>query len=129
MERRLYVVGTVRTNNFNDPEMMEKISGIWGQLGALDLPEDAEICGIYHNYESDFKGDYDFTVAVTFPVSMEKMDLPTEKREKFPVDANEENGIVKTWEKIWQSDLKRKYTFDFEKYNLDGTVDIYIAVE
>lgn len=129
MNKELYVAGTIRTNNFTDPEMMKKITDLWTQVGILDLPEDATIYGIYHNYESDFKGDYDLTVAMSSPISTTKITLPEEKYEKFSVDPDEENGIVKSWERIWQADLKRKYTFDFEKYNPDGSVEIYIAVE
>lgn len=129
MSKELYIAGTIRTNNFTDSEMMKKITELWNQVGTLELPEDATIYGIYHNYESDFHGDYDLTVAVNTPVSATKIILPEEKYQKFSVDTDEENGIIKSWERIWQADLKRKYTFDFEKYNPDGSVEIYIAVE
>lgn len=129
MNKELYVVGAIRTNNFTDPKMMEKIMGLWNEVGTLDLPEDAVIYGIYHNYESDFRGDYDLTVAVSHPISTTKIILPEEKYQKFSVDGSEENGLLKSWERIWQADLKRKYTFDFEKYNSDGSVEIYIAIQ
>jgi hypothetical protein len=45
------------------------------------------------------------------------------------VKINIENPIIKAWKQIWSMQINRAYTFDFEQYNPDGTVKIYIALE
>jgi predicted transcriptional regulator YdeE len=47
----------------------------------------------------------------------------------FSVNTSVENAIAAAWRKIWTLPLSRAYTFDFEKYNLYGTVQIYISVK
>ncbi|MBW8350540.1 effector binding domain-containing protein [Bacillus sp. IITD106] len=55
------------------------------------------------------------------------------KYETFKVDTNDEQGIFNTWNDIWKKEdegqLKRAYTYDFEKYYPDGNIDIFIAVK
>lgn len=35
-------------------------------------------------------------------------------------------AVVNKWQEIWQSDAKRAYIADYDVYNLDGTVDIFV---
>ena len=42
---------------------------------------------------------------------------------------NIENPIIKAWKQVWSMQINRAYTFAFEQYNPDGTVQIYIALD
>lgn len=57
----LKIISSISTNNFQDPNMMEKISHLWQEnqkeveeAFAQGLP----IYAVYHDYVSDYKGDY-----------------------------------------------------------------------
>ncbi len=131
MEKKVeaYIIGTIRTNNFHDEKLFEKISTLWKKAHSLHL-EQATFYGIYHNYESDYKGNYDLTVATDSPLSgHEKMILPSTNYKRFVVDTNRANGVVETWQQIWATNLDRTYDVDFEVYHPDGNIEIYIAVE
>ena len=47
-------------------------------------------------------------------------------------NTSDEQGIFKTWKKIWDQEdsglLERAYTYDFEKYTPNGEIEIYIAI-
>ena len=55
------------------------------------------------------------------------------KYEIYKVDTSDEQGIFKTWKKIWDQEdsglLERAYTYDFEKYTPNGEFEIYIAIK
>ena len=56
---------SLRTNNFNDPKIIDKVTDLWAK--ALDILADhnGSIYGVYHNYDSNYKGDYDLSIAIT----------------------------------------------------------------
>ena len=125
VHEKVYILESVRTNTFKE-SFAADAGAVW-QTASARFTESAVKYGIYHNYESDFKGDYDLTVAVDSPQSGDSMTLEGNYH-IFPVDMNGENPIVAAWAQIWAQPLRRAYTKDFEKYSPDGTVSIYIAV-
>ena len=57
------------------------------------------------------------------------------KYAKFVITGDVQKSVGEAWDKIWNMDLKRKYTCDFEEYQ-NNTEDmnnqeihIYIAIE
>ncbi|MFD0713295.1 GyrI-like domain-containing protein [Paenibacillus sp. GCM10027626] len=135
---KLSLIRQTRTNNFDDPEMMNKIQELWKQ--ASQQLHDPAACtyGVYFDYASDYRGDYSLGVAVEAkdvadtPHSL--IDIPASAAYQiFKVDAQDELGVVKAWQKVWEQEgagqLKRAYTVDYEKYNADSTIEIYIAVQ
>lgn len=90
------------------------------------------VYGLYHEYESDYKGDYTLCVAIEGKDKSSIIIPDCTKYEIFKVDTSDEQGIFNTWNEIWKKEdegkLKRAYTFGFEKYYPDGNIDIYIAV-
>ena len=83
------------------------------------------VYGLYHEYESDYKGDYTLCVIVEGKGESSKIIPDDTNYEIFKVEANDEQGIFNTWSEIWKKEdegqLRRAYTFD-------GNIDIYIAV-
>ncbi|MBC5637815.1 effector binding domain-containing protein [Ornithinibacillus sp. BX22] len=129
----LAVVKRVRTNNFNDDAMMQKISTMWKEATTVLNNKDDIIYGLYSEYESDYKGDYSLSVAIESSEGDTTIKIPEANYERFVVDISDENGIVKVWQEIWEreekGELKRAYSFDFEKYYPNGQIEIYIAVQ
>jgi len=59
--------------------------------------------------------------------------IPEGKYAKFSVHGHMETAVSEAWKKIWQLDLDRSFTGDFEEYlNSDfdnADIDIYIALK
>jgi predicted transcriptional regulator YdeE len=131
---KLTIINSIRTNNFNDDQLMQKITGLWKE--ASDRLTDREIItyGVYHMYESDYKGDYSLSIAIEDNYSEPLLEIPNNaKYEVFNVDTTEEQGVLNTWKKIWELEnagtLERAYSYDFEKYYPNGEIEIHIAIK
>lgn len=129
----LYILESIRTNNFTDPEMYLKITGIWQNVHERPEVENMAKYGVYHNYESNYKGDYDLSIATaSFPTAT-KLTVSEQGYKIFKVDPSRENGVFEAWQHIWaleeNGELDRAYTMDYEKYEVDGSIEIYIAVK
>ncbi|ANF96432.1 GyrI-like domain-containing protein [Paenibacillus bovis] len=131
---RLQKIQSTRTNNFKDEQMLEKIQGVW-QESQPHLTQQGAVYGVYHEYESDYKGDYSLTIAIeTAHEDTNNLEISASAvYQVFPVDAADEQGVIKAWKKIWQLEeegsLQRAYTLDYEKYDTDGTKAIHIALK
>lgn len=131
---KLTVINSIRTNNFNDDLIMQKISKLWKEAFNQLTNHENITYGVYHDYESDYKGDYSLSIAIENSDREPFIEIPNnEKYEIFKVDTSEEQGIFNTWNKIWDREeegtLKRAYTYDFEKYYPNGDIEVHIAVK
>ncbi|WP_026389852.1 hypothetical protein [[Acholeplasma] multilocale] len=131
----LKILKEIRTNNFADPQMGEKFVNVWKQAEEIITKQKLEgpFYGVYHKYQSNYKGDYNYAVA---NIGVEYSDLninETAHYKEFEVDTKKPNAISKTWEHIWDLEdagkLNRIYETDFEFYDLDGSITIYIGVK
>ncbi len=134
----------IRTNN-NDPNMGNEIGELWkqffeqGVFAAIKNKVNERSIGLYSNYESDFTGDYDMTVACEvsdnkeIPNGTVVKTIPTGKYAKFIVRGDMQKAVYEFWQKLWNMDLERSYTCDFEEYvNADAAnaeIHIYIALK
>ncbi|HWI49612.1 MAG TPA: effector binding domain-containing protein [Rummeliibacillus sp.] len=129
----LKLINTIRTNNFNDKNVMKKIKNMWEEASIELSNFDGCIYGLYFDYETDYKGDYHLGVAIEDEVKGTINLNDNIKYEVFKVSTKLENGIFNTWMEIWDKEkeghLKRAYTFDYEKYYPNGDIEIYIAVD
>ncbi|MCH1626716.1 GyrI-like domain-containing protein [Ferdinandcohnia quinoae] len=129
---KLKLINSVRTNNFNDKEIMDKIKALWEDATRSLQNYQNSIFGVYFDYESNYKGDYSLAVAIEDVEA--SFGIPdTENYTVFKVDTTDKQGIFKAWSNIWQleehGELNRAYTIDFEKYHPNGDVEIHIAVK
>ena len=127
---KLSIVNSIRINNFKDEHVVEKIMKLWKD--AANRISSHEITyGVYHEYESNYKGDYTFCIAVESDEG-EMIEIPKDVTYKIYKVDKEEQEIIITWNKIWEQEeagiLNRAYTFDYEKYYPDGEIEVYIAV-
>ncbi|MBC2168369.1 GyrI-like domain-containing protein [Listeria booriae] len=125
MEKQLFIINEVRTNNFNDSQVADKIGALWEEAKQYQQ-ENQTFYGIYMDYESDFSGDYTVRVATDYQVFVgaETVVIPQQQYHVFPV----ENDVFATWQEIWKLPLARSYVFDYEEYLPDGSILIHIGL-
>nr|WP_106783168.1 effector binding domain-containing protein [Lysinibacillus timonensis] len=130
----LYIINSIRTNNFNDEQMMGKIKSLWEEASRKLVNYQEAVYGVYYDYDSNYKGDYSLSVAIEENNSASIIYLSNDtKYEVFNVDHTDEQGIIKTWGQIWELEesglLERAYSYDFEKYYPNGEIEIHIATK
>jgi predicted transcriptional regulator YdeE len=137
---------SVRTSNQENKAAID-IPALWNQFiseNVLDkIPNkiDTEVYSIYTNYEGDHTEPYDTILGCkvssldNIPKGMVGQAFEGGKVAKFTSKGNlEDNIIYKTWLDIWNVDLDRTYTADFEVYgaksmdSANAEVDIFIAI-
>ena len=134
----------IRTSN-SDPNMGKAIGETWQQFFAggiyksISNKKNDNSIGLYTNYEDKVNGDYD--VMVCCEISKEE-DLSAEikmkkivegKYAKFVVRGHIEKAVAECWAEIWEMNLDRKYSFDFEEYVSgaemeNAEINIYISI-
>nr|WP_199000151.1 GyrI-like domain-containing protein [Flavobacterium sp. ASV13] len=146
--QKFNVIGiSVRTTNENG-QSGQDIPALWNKFMSEGIAEqipnkasDAIYC-IYTDYEKDHTRPYTTIlgcVVETLNVIPEGMVVKTVSGvhyKKFTAKGNlKEGAVFNEWVRIWNSDLDRIYTEDFEIYGEgaqnpeDGEVDIYIAIK
>jgi len=143
-----YVIGiAVRTTNENQ-QAAQDIPVLWNKFmteGIIDqVPNKADhaIYCIYTDYEKDYTKPYTTILGCkvdnldTIPEGMVGKIIESSDYSKHTSKGNLTDGIVyNEWLKIWDMDLDRTYTADFEIYGENAQdrenaeVDIYVAVK
>ncbi|WP_134701964.1 GyrI-like domain-containing protein [Ammoniphilus sp. YIM 78166] len=131
---KLSIINSIRTNNFEDDRLMEKIAGLWKEASGRLANQGCIAYGLYHEYESNYKGDYTLSIALEDNDREPYLEIPKNSRyEIFHVASTEQQGMINTWKEIWRQEetgtLERAYTFDFEKYYPNGKIEVYIAIK
>lgn len=142
-----YVVGiSVRTTNENN-QAKKDIGALWQKFMSENMfakitnrVEDS-IYAVYTDYEKDHTKPY--TTILGFKVSnlyavpegMVGKKIETSDYEQFSAKGDlTQNAVIDKWMEIWNMDLDRTYTSDFEVYGekaqdpTNGEVDIFIAI-
>ncbi len=142
------VIGiSVRTTNENG-QSAKDIGELWNKFmseGILDqIPNkiDNTIYSIYTEYESDHTKPYTTILGCkvstidTVPNRMTANTFNGGNYRKFVAKGDLTKGSVyEEWSKIWNTDLEREYTADFEVYGekaqnpTDAEVDIFVAIK
>lgn len=134
------VVGVSEKTGNNDPKMGAVIGELWRKLYQDGISEQIQnkvntyAIGLYSDYEGE-----EYCVTVGHEVSaagnenLVKKVIPAGKYAKFSVHGDMQKAVEESWGAIWQMDLDRSYTGDFEEYLncVDGIsdIDIYIALK
>ncbi len=97
--------------------------------------------GLYTEYEGDYTKPYIF-IAGAEVIKEEKDNeelankvIPKGKYAKFVIIGDVKNSVGQAWQEIWNMNLNRKYTCDFEEYQNNSEdmqkqeIHIYIAIE
>lgn len=146
--QKIYIVGiSVRTSN-NNGEATRDIPALWGRFmgeGILNqIPNkiDETIYSLYTDYEKDHTAPYTTILGCAvssldkIPDGMVGKVIEITNYQQFTAKGNISEGIVfNEWVKIWNTDLNRAYTTDFEVYGTKSSnpenaeVDIFIALK
>ncbi|WP_299157458.1 GyrI-like domain-containing protein [uncultured Tenacibaculum sp.] len=142
-----YVVGiSIRTTNENG-KAMQDIPALWqkfmseGIINKLTNRVGDESYAVYTDYEKDHTKPYTMILGYrvenleAIPEGMMGKKIETSNYEKFTAKGDlTKTAVVDEWMKIWNSDINRTYTSDFEVYGskaqnpTNGEAEIFIAV-
>lgn len=145
--KKFNVIGiSVRTTNENG-QSGQDIPALWSRFiseGILQQIPDRisdDIYCMYTEYEKDHTKPYTTILGCAvnhlnnIPEGMTGKVIETAHYHKFVAKGDLNQGIIfNEWLKIWNSDLDRSYTTDFEIYDKkalhpqNAEVDIYIAI-
>ncbi|MBK1439636.1 effector binding domain-containing protein [Parapedobacter sp. ISTM3] len=135
-----------KTTNQNN-QSSKDCGNLWQKFEAdkvFDLiPEKLsnEVFAVYFDYEKDETAPFSYFIGckvpdhVATPNGLEVLVIPSQTYTKFTARGKMTACITDTWKGIWNSDIKRKFAFDFEVYdersqNWDNAeVDIYISIK
>lgn len=134
-------ISTVTNNKDEMDEGTGKIAGLWNEYmdknifsKTFNKSKKDYLYGVYSQYESDVNGNYQVTIAaeVTKPknaiVVEDQRYLVFYNKGEFP------DVVMDTWAQIWEyfedeeSQYKRAYKVDFEKYLSMDEIEIYISI-
>lgn len=140
LEERTIVGVAARTGNAK-PDMQKIIGGLWqdfygkGICSSIRNKISEHAFGIYSDYDAD---TYQVTVGAEvakteLPEGLVELKIPAGRYAHFHVFGDQVTAVADAWMEIWKTDLKRKFTADFEEYTafdgVNSTVEIYVALE
>jgi predicted transcriptional regulator YdeE len=109
-----------------------------GVFESIENQKTGKGIGLYTDYEGDATKPYRLVCCVEVTESdnpdLETRTILSGKYAKFTVRGNMVHAVGAAWQEIWQMDLDRKFSYDFELYHNDSddmnnqTIDIYIAL-
>ena len=134
-----------KTTNQNN-QSSEDCGNLWQKFETEKIfdriPEKLSnvIYAVYFDYEKDETNPFSYFIGCKVandaeaPQELSELKIPTQKYLKFTAKGVMTGCITDTWKKIWDSDLNRKFGFDFEVYDErsqdwnDAEVDVFISV-
>jgi predicted transcriptional regulator YdeE len=145
---QFHIIGiSVRTTNENGQAGLD-IPALWQKFMAEDIASqipnkiDTDIYCIYTKYEKDHTKPYTTILGckventLHIPAGMVSTKILAGNYEQFTAKGNLLQGLVyNEWIKIWNTDLPRTFTADFELYGekskdpTNAEVAIFVAVE
>ena len=136
----------IKTTNQNGKSMKD-IGLTWQKLFTQGIYENIQnktnnkTIGLYTQYEGDYTKPYTFIAGAEVSKEVENNEqivstiIPKGKYAKFVIIGDVQNSVGQAWQEIWNMELKRKYTCDFEEYQNNSQdmqkqeIHIYIAIE
>jgi predicted transcriptional regulator YdeE len=141
-----HIIGIfVRTTNVNNKSLKD-IGELFGKFMGQNNPEkipnkiSGDIYCVYTDYESDYNGPYTAIVGCKvsslkdIPSGMIGKTIPDSKYQVYKSTGKLSISLAKTWEGIWNTDINRRYSADFDIYGEkaadfeNAEVDTYVAV-
>lgn len=129
---------SVRTQNSDEfNEKTAKLPSLWQQFHTSELAANANIFGVYSNYDSDANGPYTVTVGVKSNHEQTQVSSVTIREGKYLVFQGTgpmPDTVVETWKQVWtffekNTEYQRNFISDFEAYSGPDQVAIYIGLE
>ena len=141
------VIGiSVRTTN-TDAQAVTDLGALWhrfySQQISAQIPDkaDDDVYAIYTDYDTYHKGAYTAIIGskvrslTNIPDGMTGKEIEGGRYKRYVAKGKIPHAVIHRWQEIWSdSDLRRRYTADFEVYGPNSRADenaevgIYIAV-
>lgn len=140
-----YLIGNyVKTSNQDITKLTADIQGLWERFfsgnisGRIPNRVDSSICCIYTDYLGDYAQPYTAVLGCrvhdlsAIPNGMMGFHFTGGKYQKMQTTTP---LVFNKWQEIWQSDIQRAYTADFEVYDENAAdpknapVDIFVALK
>ncbi|MDU4859763.1 MAG: GyrI-like domain-containing protein [Terrisporobacter othiniensis] len=140
------VVGLAKETTNNNNKSVGDIKRLWeeffikGHYENIKNRKDNKSIGLYTDYQGDFTKPYNFFCCC----EVNKIDsienplvnktIPRGKYAKFIINGDVQNSVGKFWIELWQMNLDRKYSCDFEEYQnntedmQNQEIHIYISI-
>lgn len=146
LEEKVVAGIKIKTTN-QDGKAMQDIGMTWQKLFTDGIYEKMQnkvnnkTIGLYTEYEGDYTKPYIFIAGAEVSQKVEvnkeiaSKIIQKGKYAKFVITGDVQNSVGQAWQEIWNMDLKRKYTCDFEEYQNNSEdmqkqeIHIYIAIE
>ena len=146
LEEKVVTGIRIKTTN-QDGKAMQDIGATWQKLFANGIYEkipnkvNGKTIGLYTEYEGDYTKPYTFIAGaevskeVQIGEEIESIIIPKGEYAKFIIIGDVQNSVGQAWQEIWNMNLKRKYTCDFEEYQNNSKdmqkqeIHIYIALD
>ena len=139
-----YVIGLpLRTDN---TEAVRTIPAHWERffkeniLSRIPEKTGGDILAVYTEYEKDQTKPYTMILGCevssldAVPEGLVGLEIPASRYAVFTTDGPHPQGVVETWQAIWNGDLNRTFTADFEVYSSqfdpekNPEVKVFIAI-
>lgn len=145
MEERTFAGVSAVTKN-DSPDMQSVIGGLWQKLysgvaQSMKNRVNGKSVGLYCDYAQDMS----YTVLAGCQISSEGVaeaekngltvkKIPAGRYAKFTVKGEVPKAVAESWDQIWNTQLERTFTGDYEEYQEDcaagnGTIFIYLAIK
>lgn len=135
----------VRTRNADEAQpSTARIGALWAEFGqqiAPRLAPGALTYGVYHHYESNADGMFDVLAgadgqspSLEDSLELTRVDIAHGSYLVFEAHGALPQAVIEAWGRIWryfanpECEHRRAYTTDFERYQAEGQIAIYIAV-
>lgn len=146
LEEKVVAGIKIKTTN-QEGKAMQDIGITWQKLFTDGIYEkmsnkvNNKTIGLYTEYEGDYTKPYTFIAGAEVSQKVQKGEeiesiiIPKGKYAKFVITGDVQKSVGQAWQEIWNMDLKRKYTCDFEEYQNNSEdmqkqeIHIYIAIE
>lgn len=99
-----------------------------------------EIYAVYFDYEEDETKPFSYFIGCKVdknsevPSNLDSLEIPTQSYVKVTAKGVMTACITDSWREIWNSDIQRKFGFDFEIYDErsqnwnDAELDIFVSI-
>lgn len=146
LEEKIVEGISIKTTN-QDGQSIQDIAKLWqkffmdGVYNKVENKVNNKTIGLYTDYEGDYTKPYKFVVCTEVSEKSDNIEerliktVPKGKYAKFVINGDVQNAVGEAWSKIWNMNLNRKYTCDFEEYQnntedmQNQEIHIYISIK
>jgi predicted transcriptional regulator YdeE len=146
-KHEIKIVGVAILTTNKDMQSMKDISLLWKHFYKENIKSKIpnkvgdDIFCLYIDYESGDAGLYTCIIGSevkgfdSIPEGLMKRIIPQAKYAVFDLQGEYPKSLISAWQYIWDSDLERTYSGDFEIYNTNfqnqksTEMQVYVAIE